>query len=132
MEKYIRTLMQAFDIARRAYNEIDRLKKQLEDEQREKTLLLQQIERAIEDQRKELPVIPLEVAEAIIWFRKYDYTTGSFAKLCWTEHMYDDNHHTRTLKQYVKNGFGDTLLQALVNGYTVEQALEPTFDDKFA
>ncbi|WP_256846873.1 hypothetical protein [Paenibacillus sp. Pae108] len=103
----------------------------IEELEKERYILLQQIERSIEGQSKEIPVIPLEVAEAIIWFRKSPYSNSDFAKWFWRDIEYDDNKHTRALKHYIKAGNGDKLLQALVNGYTIEQVLdEPSHDEK--
>ena len=81
----------------------------------------------LEKQVPKKVVLPKEVAEAIEYYRspQMDFTLQSFARIMFRFFENGDNQWTITLKNFVhKDGKGDVLMQALVNGYTVEQTKE--------
>jgi regulator of replication initiation timing len=81
----------------------------------------------LEKQVPKKVVLPKEVAQAIEHYRspQMNFTLKSFARLMFREVENDDNKWTITLKTFVhKEGKGGLLMEALVNGYTVEQTKE--------
>jgi hypothetical protein len=77
------------------------------------------LERAMLDHQS--VVLPKDVAEAIEYFKKDNFTPASFARLFFTYISEGDRKETIILERYVKEiENGDLLLKALVNGYTVE------------
>lgn len=99
--------------------------KREQEHEEEKYLLLRQIERSIEDQSKEIPVIPLEVAEAIVFLRQQGYSNYTIITDLATYNWDKDVAHAFKALNSVKNR--ELLLKVLVIGYTIEQ--EPTPED---
>ncbi|MDR6883061.1 hypothetical protein [Bacillus sp. 3255] len=85
----------------------------------ERVLLLKQIERELERQKP--VVIPLDVADAIEYFRSCGYRNIDFVKYLFGVERDGFNQQSLTIKEFIHdNGGGDLFLKALVNDYTIE------------
>lgn len=95
--------------------------------EKERFMLLQQIERAVDEQKVELP---REVAEAIEDFRKdgndVDYIIRNLTKSVGP--IGTPSRRLQTLKDFASENRGYDLIMALINGYTIE----PTPSEKLA
>jgi hypothetical protein len=110
--------------AERVYSEIEynKLLGEVAKLKEERQMLLNTIERSVEEQQK--VILPREVAEAIEYFREPPlFSNFDIIVLATRKEQPGDNRHTLALINYARNNI-DNFVMALVNGYTVEQTLQ--------